>query len=135
MKESTRKRLISVGINAGIGLLLAVAIVLWRGIFRAQSAQEVFGDLSDGFFIAGLVLGSVGALYCIASTGFFDIFSFGGHTFLAHFVPRMNTEENRKYYNFKAARAEKRKPPLRITLFVGLAFVALSAVSLAFYYL
>lgn len=133
MKKPTRKGLITVGINAGLGLLLAFAVVVRREIFRAQTVRDVCADLSDGFFIAGLVLSSVGALSCIASTGFFDIFSFGGHTFLSHFVPRMNTEENRRYYNFKTARAEKRKPPLRTTLFVGLAFVAVSIVFLAFY--
>lgn len=135
MKETARKGLISCGVNAGIALLLALAVALKQGLTAAQSFQKACGDLSDGFFVAGLILISIGTLSCIASTGFFDIFAFGGRTFLSHFVPRMNNEETRKYYDFKAARDEKRKPPLRTTLYVGLVCIAISLAFLGLYYI
>ena len=134
MKESTRIRLIAYGLSAAVALVIVVAVSLRQGLLEARSFREVCRDLSDGFFVAGLMMSCVGGLSCIAATGFFDIFSYGARTVASHFVPQKDSKGLPKYYDYKVARDEKRKKPLSTVLTVGLVCVGLSLAFVLLYF-
>ena len=134
MNEMNRRKWVDYLINGVVALVIALLIAFGRGLSTAQRAAENFSDLSDGFFVAGGMMIGVGLLSLIATTGFFDIFSYGMKTLVSHFKPSSYMEDTGKYYDYKMARAEKRKKPLRASLYVGLACIALSLACLGGYY-
>ena len=134
MDETTRHKWITYLLNGIVALVIGLSIALGRGLSASQSFSENCRDLSDGFFVAGGMMISVGLLTLISTTGFFDIFSYGVKTLVSHFIPRKDADENLKYYDYKMARAENRKKPLRASLHVGLMCIALSLLFLAGYY-
>ena len=134
MNETNHQKWISYLINGMVALMIALLIAFGRGLSTAQRAAENFRDLSDGFFVAGGMMLSVGVLTLIATTGFFDIFSYGMKTLVSHFKPQKYMEDTGKYYDYKMARAENRKKPLRTSLHVGLVCILLSLACLVGYY-
>lgn len=134
MKDSTRGALLSYGLSAAVALVIALAVSFRQGLFEAASFREVCFALCDGFFIAGGLMCCVGGLSRIASTGFFDIFSYGARTIASHFVPQKDEKGLPKYYDYKVAREEKRKKPLNSALMVGLVCLALSLVFMLLYW-
>ena len=133
MKESTRGKLIAYGAATAVALVLVVAVSLRQGLWQAKSFPEACFALCDGFFIAGGLLCCVGGLSRIASTGFFDIFSYGARTVASHFVPQKDAKGMPKYYDYKVARDEKRKKPLNTALVVGAICLALSVLLAVLY--
>ena len=131
MNETTGQKWITYGVNVIVALVMVIAVSLRQGLALSQPFRENCRDLSDGFFVAGLMMTGVGVLNLIGSTGFFDIFAYGVRTLLSHFTPQKDFP---KYYDYKAERAENRKPPLRATLWIGLICVALSAICVMGYY-
>ena len=134
MKEKTGQKWIAYGVNAIVALVIVSAVSLRQGFSLSQPLRESCRDLSDGFFVAGLMMTGIGVLNLIGSTGFFDIFSYGVRTLLSHFTPQKSGRDFPKYYDYKMERAENRKPPLRATLWVGLICVALSVICVVGYY-
>lgn len=134
MNETTRQKWAAYLLGGVVALVIALLIALGRGLSLSQPFPENCRDLSDGFFVAGGMMVSVGLLTIISTTGFFDIFSYGVRTLVSHFVPQKHMEDTGKYYDYKMARAEKRKKPLHTSLHVGLVCIALSLLFLAGYY-
>lgn len=108
-------------------------LVLWgRGLFNGtQSAAEVWGILSDGFLLPGVLMAGIGALSWISQEGLFDIFGYGWLTLVSHFD---HTKERESYYDYKVRREEKRSGWLWQMLAVGLCCLALSAACVGGYY-
>ena len=134
MNETTRQKWVPYLLGGTVALAVALLIALGRGLSPAQSLPENCRDLSDGFFVAGGMMVCVGLLSLISTTGFFDIFSYGMRTLVSHFVPQKNPEGTGKFYDYKTARAEKRKKPLHAALHVGLICIAISVMFLIGYY-
>lgn len=132
MRESTRQKCIAYGVSAAVAIVVTVAVSLRQGFSFSQPFRENCRDLCDGFFVAGMMMTGIGVLTLIASTGFFDIFAYGMVTLLSHFIPRMGGGQ--KYYDYKMAREEGRKRPLRNMLYVGLVCIGLSLLFLWLYY-
>ena len=135
MNETTHRKWLAYLVNGVIALVVIVLVALRQGLSMEQPFFENCRDLSDGCFVAGGMMLSVGLLTLIATTGFFDIFSYGMRTLVSHFVPQKHMEDSGKYYDYKMARAEKRKKPLHASLHVGLICMALSLLFLGGYYL
>ncbi|NLX82926.1 MAG: DUF3899 domain-containing protein [Clostridiales bacterium] len=90
--------------------------------------------LSDGFFVVGLFVTSVGLLVWISSTGFFDIFTYAFRSMLVMFTPFVKPENFPNFYDYKTMRADKRQKAEFTTLVMGLVFIVLSLLMLWIYY-
>lgn len=132
MNQTTRQKCIAYAVTVVIALIGIMAIALRQGLSASQPFRENCRDLSDGFFVVGMLLTGSGILSRIATTGFFDIFGFGMRTLLSHFVPKMQSEE--KYFDYKMSREDKRKRPSSAVLHVGLACLAASMILVWLYY-
>ena len=133
MNETNRGKLIAYLVTVLVAAVIVALVALRQGLSAGQSFHENARDLSDGFFVAGMMLTGVGLLTLIATTGLFDIFAYGMQTILSHFVPQKSGGLP-KYYDFKMEREEHRKQPLRATLYVGLLCLGLAVLFVLLYY-
>ena len=109
-------------------IIAAVVIIVIgafsRGLFQAENSEEIFKDLSDCFFISGIVLSGVGAISWAGSEGSFDMISYGCKTFFGLFSASYAKKLPKSFYDYKQEQIEKNKPWLMQTLIVGLAVLA-----------
>lgn len=154
MKESTRKKLITALILIVIGLAVAAGVANSR--YQASDPQKtIFADyynsvgwdkapnvhqrqmmaISDGLMIMGVVYAGVGLLTWVASTGFFDMLSYGFASLWVMFTPFKNPKNHPRFYDYKQARQEKRKSPRLVVLYVGLGFLLAACVFSLLYYI
>ncbi|MBE5781743.1 MAG: DUF3899 domain-containing protein [Clostridiales bacterium] len=117
-----------------VGLVIAVPVALLQGFSFGQAAYLNARYLSDGFFVAGMLIAGIGGMVWISSTGFFDIFSYGFHSILVLFSSLKNPKDHEKYYDYKTMREEKRGKPLYFLVIVGVLFLLLAVGCLALYY-
>lgn len=127
MKNTILKYVFAVLAGAGI----ALAVMASRGIFEEERTVQIMGILSDGFFVAGVILSCVGLIIFVGNGGVFDMLAYSMLLFFSLF--RKNLE--RKYKDFYEYREAKkgRKRSLAFLLLVGLFYVALAALFLALY--
>ena len=115
-------------------VVIAAPISRFRGLGLRQGAARNFFALSDGFFVAGALVGGIGLLTWVGSTGFFDMISYGLQGLWHRLTPFLHPSGQTSFYDYKLARAEKRKSPSRAMILVGLACIALAGLFLALYY-
>ena len=75
MKVFNKNTLIVCIVQAVIALAIATAVAYAQGFAPSQEAMLWCRHFSDGMFVAAMMLGGLGALIWVSSTGFFDIFS------------------------------------------------------------
>ncbi|MBR6186346.1 MAG: DUF3899 domain-containing protein [Clostridia bacterium] len=115
------------------GAAAGVLIALLRGLGGGKTAQQNAALLSDGFFVAGVMLAGVGALLLISGkTDFFDMFAYGFKSLAVLFTPFKNPGKHPRFYEYKKQRQEKRKAPPPFLLFAGLALILAAALLLPF---
>lgn len=139
-KPAQRKKRGSVGSPAQFasasfaGLAIAVMVALFRGFAFDLPGYLKAWYLSDGFFVAGVMLTGVGILVWVSTKGFFDMFSYAIHSIPVLFTAIKRPEEHTHYYDFKETREANRKKPLYFLMIVGAGFLLLSAICLGMYY-
>jgi hypothetical protein len=88
--------------------------------------------LSDGTFVAGVMLVGIGAMSIIASAGLFDAFTFLASSIVWTFSPRKNAFNKRMhYFDYKLEKAKKRangEKSYRHIFITGVIFLLLSLV-------
>ncbi len=99
-----------------------------------RDTQRIMSSLSDGFFIIGVLLAGVGCLTWISNTGFFDMLTYGFHGLKVLIMPFKAPKKAKPFYDYKLEREEKRKKPLNLVLWVGLAYLGLAALFAMIYY-
>lgn len=118
-------------INLVIGAVFGFVVAWLQGLFRAETASDVFRILSDGYFVAGGLLLAMAGLRWATNGGAFDGL---GYSFKSAFGRIMPDYEKRKvtFAEYREAREEKNKSaaPLLIS---GLVYVAVSVVFLMIY--
>ena len=109
------------------GLVLAVAAMWIRGLFEAESAEDIVKAISDGFTVAGLLYFFLGALMWVSTTRFFDIFGYAFKKAAHALLPGMVQETSANYYDYKVDKLEKRKGfTQHSALVIGVAFIVIS---------
>ena len=88
---------------------------------------------SDGCFVAAVLIGGIGALTWISTTGLFDIFKYGFSSVITLFTPFRKPKDQMSFYDYKTYQAEKRRPARFELLAVGVFFLALSILLLMAY--
>lgn len=125
------KKILSYVIPTLICGAIAVAILAAKGSF-VKTGQALMGDLSDAFFVPGVVTAGVGALIFATNGGAFDMLAFGVKKLFDLFKRDMTKVKYRTFYDYRQAQKEKKRSFASL-LIVGLAFVAAAAVFLILY--
>ena len=133
-KDRAKKRWPQYLASALIGLALSLAVAFARGLSSGAGIARNAASLSDGFFVAGLLMTGVGALVLVASTDFFDIFTYGFKSLLVLFTPLKKPREHMTFFDYKQERAGRRGGKQFFLLFTGLAFLLLALACLWVYY-
>ena len=117
-----------------VGLIITAAAAFARGFSFSLSWQEMAAPLSDGTFVAAVILIGFGLLTLVSSAGFFDIMRYGAHR-LKQLIPfAAAADETRgSYYDYKQKREEKRGRPLWGMILVGAFYFLLSLLFLTNY--
>lgn len=134
MKQKWARILLQYGATLGVGLCISAMTAWHQGFAWALPFGLNARYLSDGCFVAAVLLVGVGALGWISCTGFFDIFSYAVKSLLVLFTSLRNPKEQISFYDYKLLKAEKRGAAPRFILYVGLLFLGLSVVLLAVYH-
>jgi hypothetical protein len=106
-------------------VLILVISAFSRGLFSAADGEELFKDLSDCFFITGIILSGVGAISWAGTEGTFDMISYGCKTFFGLFSASYAKKLPKSFYDYKQERVTMNKPWLMQTLVVGLTVLAI----------
>lgn len=128
-----KKNLLKYGIPALIGAAITLTVAMGQGLGGVGSAWSLRA-LSDGCFVTTVLMGGMGALVWVSTTGFFDIFTYAGKSLLVLFSPMKQPEKLKKFYEYKADKDEKRKKADFTLLIVGAAYLLLSFAFLGGYY-
>lgn len=124
--SKTKKHLIYAAASA-VAVLVIAAIL---GIFKASSTAEAIKIICDAFFAAGVLMGGVGILSWIGTSGSFDIFSYSAKVIGYKFKPKAHLEN---YYDYKQEKAKNRKPWLKELTICGAICILLAVVMLVIY--
>ena len=128
-----KKNLLKYGIPALIGAAITIAVAMGQGLGQVGAAMAMRA-LSDGCFVTTVLMGGMGALVWVSTTGFFDIFTYAGKSLLVLFSPMKQPEKLKKFYEYKADKDEKRKKADFTLLIVGVGYLLLSFAFLGGYY-
>ena len=118
--------------NVSVALALFVLCAVSNGLFSAETQVELVKILCDCFTVPGVFMTGFGLLSLIASTGAYDIMSYGVSYLISMFIRHRERAES--FYDYKLERAEKRKKWGAHTLIVGLVCFMAGLICLAVYY-
>lgn len=134
MKSKWVSVLLRYGVTAVIGVVISAMTAWHQGFAWSQSFALNARYVSDGCFVAAVLLVGVGALSWISCTGFFDIFSYAIKSILVLFTPLRKPQDHISFYDYKQLKAGKRGKSPRFIFDVGLIFLGISVLSLWLYY-
>jgi hypothetical protein len=134
-----KTKLLKYGIASVVGIFITVLVLESQGFFLVfaesllqKEIQLICLMLCDGFFVSCILITLFGILVWIASTGFFDSLGYALKT-AAHLLIPFKRGQRKSYYDYKMEKEEKRMPAQSFLIWVGLVFLAISAVFLCFW--
>ena len=135
MKETSGKpRWRSYAITAGIGLVLFLLVFGLQGGFPETDPGTKWRLICDGLFIPGALFLGIGLLAFVSQNGVFDMLRFGlMKVFSVMFTRRMKDDQPKTFYDYKLLKDQREPGSVGHLLWVGLAFIFLAGVALAFY--
>ena len=100
---------------------LDLSLIEYRQYIGAYQAWQV-RCWSDAFFVPAVLWTGLGAMMWIATTGFFDIFSYAFSSLLVLFSVLKNPRDHKHYFEYKQDREERRKEKghTHTTMIVGI---------------
>ena len=134
MQKATKAKWLQYGVTTLVGLAVAIPLAFSRGFVFDGDTVVNAAALSDGCFVAAVLLCGVGILAWTATTGFFDIFSYGFKSLLVLFSSVKHPDDHMHYADYKAMKELKRGKTIHFILYVGLVFLGLAGLFLAVYY-
>ncbi len=126
----------SAGVWIALGCTAAAVIAAaWiSGFSFSGETGKNLRALSDAFLAAGALAAGIWVLSKVASTGFFDLFSYSFRELRNRLVPRRRSEIPEEFYDYKSRIAETRKTRGNSLLFIGLGCLALSVLFLVLFH-
>ena len=118
-------------IAAAAGLLIALSICLFKGVFQQTDAGLVVRYLSDAFLIPGVLLTGIGLLSFLKKEGTYDGLGYTFYSMRTAFSRRYydeaspETREGRTYFDYKQRVKAKRKVAWHLVI-VGGAFLRIA---------
>lgn len=111
---------------------VAVLILVGRGSFRANG-QTLYKDLSDAFFVPGIIMLCFGLLVFATNGGVFDMLAFGVIKLVDLFKRDLTKVKYRTFYDYRQAQQGRRRPYVYL-LIIGGAFLLVGIVFFVLYY-
>ncbi len=128
-----RKRLILCSLTVAAGVLIAWGAAAARGLKPGVGTAMTLRYWSDGCFVSAVLIGGIGALTWVSTTGLFDIFKYGFSSVITLFTPFRKPKDQMSFYDYKTYQAEKRRPARFELLAIGVLFLILSVLLFALY--
>lgn len=120
-------------ITALVGAVVSVIVICVGRIWTIVEAREIFGLLSNAFFVPGVLIAGAGLIVFASNGGAFYMLGYGAHVFIDKFKRDLS---KRKYKDFYEYQEEKKKKKLKFgfLLIVGGAFIVLAVIMIIVYY-
>lgn len=117
----------------GIALAVGVGYYCFTYLYPANGYTGSRSDLlimavADGALIPGVLYSGFGVILWIASTGVLDIIGYGFRSLVYLFTLKKKSRAEGGFYEYKLRQKEKRKEVPIYILWIGLAFIGLSAI-------
>lgn len=119
-------------ITAGVGLLIALLVVLMKNGFEEQDVEIAMQIWCDAFFVSGVFLTCGGLIVVASNGGVFDMLGYAVSLLWYTFKSSKVERKYKTFYDYREARKD-RKRSVSYVLIVGLAFIAVSVVFLILY--
>lgn len=103
--------------------VVAVLVLVGRGSF-VKSGLDLMKDLSDAFFVPGIVMLCFGLLIISTNGGTFDMLAFGVRKLFDLFKRDLTKVKYRTFYEYRKAQQEKKRSFWHF-LIIGAAFTML----------
>ena len=121
-----------------LGLVICLGVVYGKGLPEQVTAADLVLAIGDGCTVTALCFLSLGLLIWVATTGFFDIFSYAVRKGAHMFIPGLVRDHTGDYYSYKMGRQkdreEKGKKGEKSLLLAGTGFLLVSLVLVAVWY-
>lgn len=111
--------------------IFTVVILATRGSF-AKTGKTLMGELSDAFFVPGVITLGIGLLVMATNGGAFDMLSFGILKLFDLLKRDLTKVKYRTFYDYRQAQKEKKRSFLHVVL-IGAGFVLVALVFLVIY--
>ncbi len=111
--------------------IFTVVILATRGSF-VKTGKTLMGELSDAFFVPGVITLGIGLLVMATNGGAFDMLSFGVLKLFDLLKRDLTKVKYRTFYDYRQAQKEKKRSFLHVVL-IGAGFVLVALVFLVIY--
>lgn len=111
--------------------IFTVVILATRGSF-VKTGKTLMGELSDAFFVPGVITLGIGLLVMATNGGAFDMLSFGVLKLFDLLKRDLTKVKYRTFYDYRQAQKEKKRSFLYVVL-IGAGFVLVALVFLVIY--
>lgn len=110
------------------GFLIALPVFIKDGLFRADTAQRFCKALSNGCFLAAVLLLGIGFLTLVSNTGFFNAFRYNLYSIFRGLTSKGRSTPKVAFYDFNREK-QSRSRRFSHLIVIGLLFflVALAA--------
>lgn len=118
-------------INLAVGAAIAVSVI----VLNQEQDYGLAQRLSDGFFVAAVILLGFGGLAFVKNKGAFDMMTYSViTTFHIHYPGSEIGSQREDFASYQERKSKKRKSPAGI-LMAGLIYLVLAAILLVVYFL
>lgn len=121
-------------ISALVGAAIVVTVVCTGRVWELSSINSVMGMISDGFFVAGVVLAGIGLIVVFSHGGVFDMLGYAVLLLFSLFQRDVSKRKYRDYKEYREVKAAKEHRSVAFMLIVGIVYIAIAAVFLILYY-
>lgn len=123
-------------IAIGISLVLAVLMMLARGVLSAETTADRILAVCDGFSIVGVLEVCFGLLLWVAGEGFFDSITYAAKSAAHMLIPGRARQSHKTFYDYKQEKAEKRmnRSAAGVVLRSGIVLLVLGVVFTVIWY-
>lgn len=112
-------------ICALIGAVITVIIICVEQIWTLDSTKAIMQELSDAFFVPGVILAGFGLIIFASNGGAFDMLAFAVLLFFNLFRRDVNKRKYKDFYEYREAKKD-RKLKMSFMLVVGVIFIAIA---------
>ncbi len=116
-----------------VGFVASILVMIWYGVFQAESLKDLFRLISDGFFIVAALMLCYGGLVWTYNGGVMDGLGYSIKTLISRVSP--GYEDNKvSFAEYREQREKKTRSP-KATIVAGLILMVPACISFAVYYL
>lgn len=113
-----------------IGLLIALLVLQSKNTFSHKEIILIYQDLSDAFFVSGILILLFGLMVVVTNEHVFDIAVYGSKVLFNSVMRRGNRKIANSYIEYRLLQDEKGKASYFYSIIVGLLFIAISIIFL-----